>query len=123
MAFQNDSGFRTFTANAAIEAFRVVELKAADTVGIPDAVADRVIGVTQHAVASGDLVTVKLIAAPGTHRVTVASSVAANAALYMTTTAGKVDDADPGSGVLWFVALEAGAGDLSVIEALAIKFG
>lgn len=125
MAVQEETGFKGFTAAAALAAYRAVELGADGTVNYPNANADKILGITQNAVAAGALVTVKLMSAPGTFKVTVDSAVVAaagGATLYCdgVSAAGKFQSADPGGGVITFLALEAASGDGSVIEAVPV---
>lgn len=123
MAIQNDGDVRTFVAGEALLAYRAVELTALNTVSYPNALADRVIGITQAAAASGAHVPVKLANSGGTFKVTVDSATtgatAGGTALYVTTSAGKLSPTDGGSAGLWFYAIENGSGDGSVIEAVA----
>ncbi len=125
MAMQEDTGFKTFTTAAALAAYRAVEIGSDGTVGYPNANSDRILGITQNAAASGALVTVKLITAPGTFKITADSAVTATAGgapVYCdgTSAAGKFQSADPGGGVITFIALAAAAGDGSVVEAMPI---
>lgn len=122
---QNDTGYKSFTTSTAVAAYRAVELAADGTVTYPNANADRILGITQNAAASGAQVNVKLINAPGTFKVTCGAGVAAaagGATLYClgAAGAGKFDDADPGGGVITFIGLEAGSGDGAVIEAMPV---
>lgn len=75
------------------------------------------IGVAQNAAfADGDVIPVRLLSTQGTIKVTCGAGVAAGAVLYAINS-GKVDDADPTSGVKCGYSLEAGdSGD--VIEML-----
>lgn len=124
MAQQNDTGFKSYIAATDLLAYRAVELAAtANQVQYPSAVSDRLVGITQAPANSGEPVTVKLLNAPGTYRITVGAACSAGSALYMLATAGKFSTADPGSAVLWMVAEEAGAGDLSEVEARLMKVG
>lgn len=125
MAMTND-GIVTRIAAAALEAYRAVELASDGTVNYPDAVSDKVYGITQGKCAIGEPVAIKLLTAPGTHKLTVASShtmAAGGRELYLTATGGKFDDADPGSGVKWMIATEAASGDGSIVEGYPMKLG
>lgn len=127
MAVQENTGFKTFVTSAALAEYRAVLLAAAGTVGYPTANTDRILGITQHAAASGDHVTVKLLTAPGTFKITCGAGVTAAAGgtlLYLlgAAGAGKFDDADPGAGHKTFLGLEAGSGDGSVIEAIPYHY-
>ncbi len=121
MAMQNDNGFKAFAAGAALAAYRVVKINAAGAVVYPAAFADRTVGVTQNAVASGANVTVKLWNAPGTFKVTAGVAVTAadgGQTIYHSGTAadGKVRITDGGSQHLLGVALEAVTTDGMVLE-------
>ncbi len=107
---------RTFIAGEALEAHRFVKLSAANTVIYSDAT-HKPIGVTRNKVANGEQVAVDLINLQGTVKATASAAITVNAAVYGTND-GKIDDADPGSGVLVGVALEAATDDGDIIEVL-----
>lgn len=109
----NETGIVTFTAGEAIEVNRRVYLSAARTVS-KAGVANRAIGITRHAVASGAKVAVKLFSCPGTLPMVAASSASVNALAYPAAS-GKVDDVG-GSPIGYF--LEAPSGDGSIVEVL-----
>ena len=70
-------------------------------------------------VAVGDSITVRLLTSAGTFKAIVNEAVAAGASLYGAAD-GEVQDTDPGSGTIRFLALEAGSADGSVIEILPL---
>ncbi len=75
MSQQVDSQTKTFPASAAIPQFSRVVLAAGGTVSVA-ALADREIGITQTpAFAAGDVVTVKLRSATGTHKAIAAAGI------------------------------------------------
>jgi hypothetical protein len=81
-----------------------------------------VLGITQHAAASGADVDVKLIASGGSFKITAKAAVTMTTGgtllyLYGTAAEGKFGSSDQGSGVLWFRALQGASGDGSIIEA------
>lgn len=97
---------KTFTAGEALEANRFVKLSSGSLV-YSDAT-HKPLGVTENACASGALVAIRLISAQGTAKVQTSAAVAAEANVYGTND-GKIDDADPGSGVVVGFALAAAA--------------
>ncbi|OQB95577.1 MAG: hypothetical protein BWX86_01151 [Verrucomicrobia bacterium ADurb.Bin122] len=105
-----------FTATEALEAFRRVKLTSGSGTAVEYADAgEAAIGVTVSAAALGEMVLVSLVKAGETHKVTCSGAVVGGAPLYGTND-GKVDDA--GTGATIGVALEAGSGNGSVIEAI-----
>ena len=117
MAGRVEAPTRTFTASEAMVANRAVTYSTtADTVGYAGP-GDRVIGITERDVASGDEVAVRLMSADGTHKITVNAAVSVGDKLFAAAS-GKYG-ATPGGGCQ-FVALSAGSGDGSVIEAVAV---
>lgn len=118
MATQNDSGFKSFTAAAAITEGQRVKISSgnADVAAATDAA----IGVATTAAASGEVVTVKLFSAPGTFLCRAGAAITAGAQLYPLA-AGKVDDA--GTTALNLVALEAATADGDLIECARIEKG
>lgn len=110
---QNDNGFLSPIAGEALAANRAVKWSAANTVNYCDAT-EKPCGVTMAAAASGAPVLIKHVSAPGTFRVECNAAVDFGDPLY-TAADGKVDDADPGSGVLWFTALETTSGSGSLV--------
>lgn len=106
---ENQTGFKSFAAVAAITEGQRVKLSGAgvDVAGATDIA----IGVATTAAASGGNLTVKLWSAPGTFIVRASAAIAAGAQLYPTAS-GSVDDT--GTTPLNLVAIEAAtaAGDL-----------
>ena len=94
---QNDNGFKTFTAGAALEQFRCVKLDTTANQVVYSGAGEVTIGVTQDRAASGDPVCVKLITAPGTFVISCASTVAAIGTALYTAANGQVDDAASGT--------------------------
>jgi len=117
MSQQNDSGFKTFRATAAVSAWHLVKL----TVGSGTAVehtdaGDSFIGVAQHDAGVGEMVTIKLRGLHGTYKCMANEAIVAGASIYAAAT-GHVADSVTGSiiGVTLEAAVAAG-GD--VIECL-----
>lgn len=117
MSQREDSGFKTFEADAAITIYDRVKFESdgkITTAGL----AERDIGTAQQAAfAAGDKITVKLNTAAGTHKVRVSEAVAAGAILYTEST-GEVQDTDQATAFVWGVALEAATAADDVIEAM-----
>jgi hypothetical protein len=82
MAQREDTGFKSFTAGAAIELYSRVKLHTDGTILVAG-LAEKSIGTlqTKPALAAGDVVPVKLRSAPGTHKVRVKEAVAVAADL------------------------------------------
>jgi hypothetical protein len=93
---QNDTGFKTFTAGAALEPFRRVKLDTTEGQVVYAGAGEAFIGVTQDRAASGSPITVKLKGL-GTYQICCASSVAASGTAMYGAASGKVDDAVSGS--------------------------
>jgi hypothetical protein len=119
MSVQNDNGFKSFLATAALGAFRRVKNTAGSGTYVEYAGAgEQHIGVTQLAAAILTEVTVKVRSGPGTFKVIAADDFAAGATLYGAAT-GYVSDTSSGSAI--GIALEAAAGSGSVIEMLGYQ--
>jgi hypothetical protein len=105
MAVQNE-GIKTYTASAALAAYRAVTLASnATAVGYPTAETSVVLGITQHAAANGADVDVKLIASGGSFKITAKAAVTMTTGgtllyLYGTAAEGKFESSDQGSSVL-----------------------
>jgi len=114
-----NEGIKTFTAGAALEAKRRVKIKSGTTTTPPEVeyagAGEQHIGVTDYAVASGELVAVKLRTAPGTQEITAAGAFALGATLYGAAN-GKVDDASSGTAI--GKALEAAGADGDIVECI-----
>lgn len=121
MSQQFDSGYRTFTAGEAITQYDLVYLSAANTVSVND-IANQPIGVAQEAAASGALVKVKLMNAPGTFKVRAKEALSAGALLY-TEDGGEVQDTAAATSFPIMRAIEAATAEDDVIEALPFHFG
>ena len=110
-------GTRTFTAGEALENKRRVKIKNGTTTTPPEVeyadAGEQHIGVTEYAVASGDLVAIKLRNADGTHEITAAGAFDVDATLYGAAD-GKVDDAASGSAI--GKAVEAATADGDIVE-------
>lgn len=120
MSQRNDNGFKTYEADEAITLYSRVKL---DSDGkITNAgLTDIAIGTlqTNPALAAGDYVSVKLVSAPGTHRVRVKEAVAAGALLY-TEADGEVQDTAQATAFAEWKALEVATAENDIIEALYI---
>lgn len=97
MSQQNEAGFKTFTAGAALEPWRRVKLDSTADQVVYAGAGEAFIGVTQDRAASGSPVSVKLVTAPGTFEICCASSVATSGTAMYGAANGKVDDAVIGS--------------------------
>ena len=112
-----NEGKRTFTAGEALANKRRVKIKSGTTtspieVEYADA-GEQHIGITEYAVASGELVAIKLRTSEGTQEVTAAGAFAIGATLYGAAD-GKVDDASSGTAVS--IAIEAATADGDIVE-------
>jgi hypothetical protein len=118
MSQRDDTGFKAFEADEAITLYSRVKL---DSDGkITNAgLTDKSIGTlqTEAALAAGDIVTVKLRSAPGTHKVRVSEAVAAGALLY-SEAAGEVQDTAQATAFIEGTALEAATANDDIIEML-----
>ena len=119
MSQQLDSGFRTFTADAAIAQYaRVVyeadgRIVAAGLTQIGHGIAQ------QEAYAAGDAISVKLWSAPGTFKMIAEEAVDVGDTLY-TAAAGKMQDTSTSTAYILAVALEVGTADNDVIECMLV---
>lgn len=121
MSQQNEGGFKAFTANVALAAWRRVQLVAGSGVLVEYAGADEeFIGVTQQAVASGKSVTVRMRGMGGTFKVETAGAVVVGATIYGASN-GRVDDTASGQPIGTTLEVTAGAGEIAevVFDALA----
>ncbi len=122
MAELNETGCKTFEADAAITQYARVKLDSdgkVTTAGLTD----KDIGTaTRAAFAAGDLIAVRLRSAPGTHKMIVSEAVAAGATLY-TESDGEVQDTAQATGFQIGTALEAATADGDVIEVLYNSHG
>lgn len=117
MAEQNDNGFKSFVASAAIAQFARVKLASDGTVATAG-LAEKEIGTAQRAAfASGDVIPVKLTSAPGTHKMIAIEALAVGARLY-TETSGKVQDTAATTAFQVGTALTAASADGDIIEVL-----
>lgn len=111
MAQQNDNGFISLEAAVDLEEYRGVILTAAGKATYPDAVGERIIGITQGRAAAGENITIKMINAPGTFKIQLGNdacdAVEFGDPLYLAAANGLFVDTDPGSGTIWFHAMEA----------------
>ena len=123
MSQRNDSGFKTFTASAAIPLYSRVELHTDGKIRLAG-LAVKEIGTLQTAAAfaDGDEVSVKLRSSGGTHKMRVKEAVAVGAALY-TEADGEVQDTAAATAFLLGTALEAAAAENDVIEVLYNNHG
>jgi hypothetical protein len=118
MSQRDDSGFKTFEADEAIPLYSRVILESDGKI-VAAGLAEKSIGTlqTNPALAAGDLVSVKLRSAAGTHKVRVKEASAAGATLY-SEAAGEVQDTAQATAFIEFTALEAAAAENDIIEAL-----
>lgn len=118
MSQRDDTGFKAFEADGPIALYSRVNLNSDGTIG-EAGLAERCIGTLQHeaALAAGDVVTVKLYTAPGTHKVRTVEAVTAGSLLY-TEAAGEVQDTDAATSFLWGQALETATAENDIIEAI-----
>lgn len=117
MSQRDDSGFRQFTADGAIPLYSRVKIT---TTGIDVAgLAEKSIGTLQTAaaIAAGDVVSVKLRSAAGTHKVLVSEAMAQGAVAY-SEASGKVQDTAQATAFIEGVILEAASADGDVVEFL-----
>ena len=112
-----DGNYKTFEADAAIALYQRVKLDSDGKVTVAG-LADLDIGTAvKPAFAAGDIVTVKLRTASGTHKMIVSEAVAAGALLY-TESDGEVQDTAQATAYPIGTALEAATADQDVIEVL-----
>lgn len=112
-----DGNYKTFEADAAIALYQRVKLDSDGKVTVAG-LADLDIGTAvKPAFAAGDLVTVKLRTASGTHKMIVSEAVDAGALLY-TESDGEVQDTAQATAFAIGTALEAATADQDVIEVL-----
>lgn len=118
MSQRNDSGFRPFVADEAIELYSRVVLEADGRI-VKAGLAVKSIGTlqTNAALAAGDKVSVKLRSAAGTHKVRAKEASAVAAELY-TEAAGEVQDTAQATAFLEFTAIEAAGAEDDIIEAI-----
>ena len=118
MSQRDDTGFKAFAADGAIALYSRVNLNSDGTIG-EAGLAERCIGTLQTtaALAAGDVVSVKLYTASGTHKVRAKEACSAGAILY-TETGGEVQDTDQATALVWGTALEAATAEDDIIEAL-----
>jgi hypothetical protein len=116
---QYDTWYRSFLAGEAISQFDQVYLTAANTVSIAD-LTNRPIGVAQHAAASGEPVTVKLLYP--TYKVRAEEAFAVGATLY-TEAGGTVQDTAASTSLPIYTALEAATASGDIVEAIPIHYG
>ena len=110
-------GVRAFTAGEILANKRRVKIKNGTTTVPPEVeyadAGEQHIGITEYAVASGDLVAIKLRTSEGTQEVTAAGAFAVDATLYGAAD-GKVDDAASGTAIC--KAIEAALADGDIVE-------
>lgn len=114
---QNDRGLRAFTTSEALAAHRRVKFGSGNILVEYADAGDAGVGVTEHAAASGEVVTVRLNNHPGTVRITANDTFAVAATLYGHDD-GEVSDAS--SGTAYYLALEACTTAGDIVECLPI---
>ena len=113
---QDNAGLKAFTSGEALAKHCRVKFGSTKVVTYADA-GEAYIGITQHACANGDPVTVKLINASGTVRIQMAGTCDAGADLYGADD-GKASTTSSGS--VQFESLEAATASTDIIEALPL---
>lgn len=116
MSQRDDSGFKTFEADEAIELYSRVVLESDGKI-VKAGLAVKSIGTLQTvaALAAGDKVPVKLRSAAGTHKVRVSEACDAGALLYSEAD-GEVQDTAQATAFIEGTALEAATAEDDVIE-------
>lgn len=115
MSQQNESGLKSFTATSAVTAWSRVKLTSGSGTAVEHAGANEVfIGVTQHAAAAGEQVTVRMRGMNGTFKVRSAGAITVGATIYGAAD-GEVDDTASGQPI--GTALEAATAADQIIEA------
>jgi len=115
MAQRNDSGVMSFEADEAIEIYSRVILEADGKI-VKAGITGREIGtVLEAAIAAGEVVPVKLVNAPGTHKVRTKEALAVGAILY-TEAAGEVQDTAASTSFMIGQAVTASAAENEVVE-------
>lgn len=122
MAEQIDGNYKSFTASAAIAQFARVKLESAGTI-VTAGLAEKEIGTaTRAAFAAGDVISVKLSSAAGTHKMIAKEAIACGARLY-TEAGGKVQDTAETTAFQVGTALTAAAAENDIIEVLYNNHG
>lgn len=117
MAEIDDSGFKSFEANGAIPQFARVKLLSTGKIDVAG-LAEKEIGTaTREAFAAGDIISVKLRSAGGTHKMIAQEALAVAAAVY-TEASGKVQDTAASTAFLVGTALTAATADGDIVEVL-----
>lgn len=112
-----NEGIMTFTANGALGAKVRVKLTAASATTPPQVevagAGEQHIGLTEYAVADGELVAVRLRTFPGSHEGIASEALAVGATLYGAAS-GKVKDTSDGTAI--GIAIQSAGGDGEIIE-------
>ena len=112
-----NEGIRTFTANGAITSKARVKLTAASATVPPQVeiagAGEQHIGIAEYAVATGELIAVRLRTYPGTHEGVAKEALAVGATLYGAADGGVKDSSD---GTAIGISLEAATGVGDIIE-------
>jgi hypothetical protein len=123
MAQEVQGKIRSFSAGAALLEHRLVRMdgSTAETVNYPAATAGNfVVGATcERPIASGEKGPIRMFNAGGTVRLTAAGAITANAVVYVSGAAGKIDDTANGAAI--GIALKAATADGDVIEVMVFK--
>ena len=116
MSQRDDSGFKSYEADEAIELYSRVKLDADGKI-TKAGLTDKSIGTlqTEAALAAGQVVSVKLRSAAGTHKVRVSEALAAGATIYSEAD-GEVQDTAQATSFMEGTALEAATADNDIVE-------
>lgn len=117
MSQRDDSGFKSYPAAEVMEKYSRVIINSSGQVLYADLVHKSIGTLIEPALAVGDIVTVKLRSAAGTHKVRCKEAVACGATLYGEAD-GEVQDTAEATGFIEGTALEAAAAENDVIEFL-----
>lgn len=119
MAVQNDSLYKAYLVATAVTIYRFVKLDSSGNLVPVAAVSDIPIGVAQESCAAGEHCTVRLLGG-GIFKIEAQAAITTNSPCYMEAD-GRIDDTDPGSGVLWARAWQAATAAGDIIECTIMK--
>lgn len=118
MACENTTGYKEMIANGTVTAYAAVKLSSATQVAVTSATTDVIYGIAQQTVATTKPVTVKLLTAPGTFKITAAATLSAGSFAYLQATAGKFSTSTSNKAAHTFLVIEASTADGDIIEAV-----